>query len=182
MSEENKEMQDHEASVSTKEEIIEEVEQDDETTELHEKIKMLETEKEELNDRLLRLQAEFENFKKRTNRERIDERKYKSQDLATALLPVLDNFERALQVEVNEANKSIVDGITMVYNQFLEAFEAEGIEEIETENKPFDPNVHHAVMQIEDDEYESNIVVEQLQKGYVIKDRVIRPAMVKVNK
>src|SRR5699024_9519438 len=103
--------------------------QTDENEQLNEKIKTLTEEKEALSDRLLRLQAEFENYKKRTNRERIEERKYKSQDLANELLPVLDNFERALQVEVNDANKSIIDGITMVYNQFLEAFKNEGIEE-----------------------------------------------------
>src|SRR5699024_8318924 len=114
--------------------------------------------------------------------ERADERKYKSQDLANELLPVLDNFERALQVEVNDENKSIIEGITMVYNQFVEAFKSQGIEEIDTVDKPFDPNLHHAVMQVENEEYESNTVVEELQKGYKFKERVIRPAMVKVNK
>lgn len=154
----------------------------EEIDKLNEKINSLTEENEALQDRLLRLQAEFENYKRRTNKERVEERKYQSQALANELLPVLDNFERALQVEVNEENKSIIEGITMVYNQFLEAFKSEGIEEIETENKPFDPNLHHAVMQVEDDEYESNIIVEELQKGYKLKDRVIRPAMVKVNK
>lgn len=156
--------------------------QSEEIEKLNKKINSLTEEKEALSDRLLRLQAEFDNYKRRTNKERIEERKYKSENLANELLPVLDNFERALQVEVNEENKGLIDGITMVYNQFLEAFKAEEIKAIETENQPFDPNFHHAVMQVEEDGYESNVIVEELQKGYQIKDRVIRPAMVKVNK
>jgi len=137
---------------------------------------------EQLNDRMLRIQAEFENYKRRTEKERIAERKYKSQDLANELLPVLDNFERALQTETVDENKGFVEGIEMVYNQLISALKSEEIEPIETENKPFDPNFHHAVMQVEDDEYEPNTVVEELQKGYMLKDKVIRPAMVKVNK
>lgn len=139
-------------------------------------------EKDKVYNRMLRLQAEYENYKKRSEREKIAERKYKSQDLANELLPVLDNFERALQVEVTEANKGIIDGITMVYQQFLDALKSQGIEQIEALNKEFDPNLHHAVMQTENSEVESNIVVEELQKGFMLKDRVIRPAMVKVNK
>lgn len=189
MSEENKEVIDEEV-ISNEKVAVEDLEQNneeivieqDDVQQVNEQIEALEDEKNQIQDRLLRLQAEFDNYKKRTNRERIDERKYKSQDLASELLPVLDNFERALQVEVNDANKSVIEGITMVYNQFVEAFKSEGIEEIDTVNKPFDPNIHHAVMQVEDDEYESNTVVEELQKGYMIGERVIRPAMVKVNK
>lgn len=131
---------------------------------------------------MLRIQAEYDNFKKRTQKERIAERKYKAQDLANELLPVMDNFERALQVESTEETKSIIEGISMVYNQLKEALKSQGVEEIEAEGNPFDPNLHHAVMQVEDEEQESNIVVEELQKGYILNDRVIRPAMVKVNK
>lgn len=139
-------------------------------------------EKEQLQDRLLRVQAEFENFKRRTEKEKIAERKYKSQDLANELLPVMDNFERALQSEISDENQGFMEGIQMVYNQLEEALKSQGVEKIETENKEFDPNIHHAVMQIEDEAFESNIVVEELQKGYMLKDKVIRPAMVKVNK
>src|SRR5699024_4060334 len=109
------------------------------------------------------------------------ERKYKAQDLANELLPVIDHFERALQVEVTEETKSIIEGISMVYNQFKEALASQGVKEIEAEGKPFDPNLHHAVMQAEIEEEDSNIVVEVLQKGYILNDRVIRPAMVKIN-
>src|SRR5699024_10934652 len=116
-----------------------------------------------------------------TRKDRENDQKYKAQDLANELLPALDNFERALDQEVTEANKGFVDGITMVYNQFKEALENQGIEKIEAVGQPFDPNIHHAVMQVEDAEQESNTVVEELQTGYMLKDRVIRPAMVKVN-
>lgn len=142
----------------------------------------LQKEKDEIYQRMLRVQAEFNNFKKRTLKERDAERKYKSQDLIQELLPALDNFERALQVEKTEATSSLIDGITMVYNQLKDALFSQGVEEIATVDEEFDPNLHHAVMQVEDEEKASNVIVEELQKGYKLKDRVIRPAMVKVNK
>lgn len=145
-------------------------------------IEQLKAEKQQIYDRMIRLQAEFDNFKKRTQRERIAERKYQAQDLVTELLPALDNFERALQVEVTDATKSIMEGITMVYNQIKEALKSQGVEEIKTVGQEFDPNLHHAVMQVEEEDKQSNEIVEELQKGYLLKDRVIRPAMVKVNK
>lgn len=150
--------------------------------ELEEKYEALEAEKKQLTDRMLRIQADYENYKRRTEKERIAERKYKAQDLATELLPVIDNFERALQTEVTEENKSFRDGMVMIYEQLQNALKSQGIETIETVNKPFDPNIHHAVMQVEDENFESNVIVEELQKGYILKDKVIRPAMVKVNK
>lgn len=142
----------------------------------------LQHEKEEMYQRTLRLQAEFDNFKKRSQKEKEADRKYKSQEIVNELLPAIDNLERALQVEVTEATSGLVEGITMVYRQLLDALKSQGVEVLETVGKEFDPNLHHAVMQIEDSELESNIVVEELQKGYMLKDRVIRPAMVKVNK
>lgn len=165
-----------------------EVEEDREQTSiddieaLRSELKKVQEEQERTHDRLLRLQAEYDNYKKRTEKERIAERQYKSQDLANELLPAMDNFERALQVEVNDHNKSIIEGITMVYNQLEEALKSQGIEKINALHEPFDPNIHHAVMQVEDEGLESNVVVEVLQTGYKLKDRVIRPAMVKVNK
>lgn len=161
----------------------EQKETNEETVEaLLEKNKLLEQEKNENYERMLRIQAEFDNFKKRTQKERIAERKYKSQELVTELLPALDNFERALQVEKTEDTKGIIDGITMVYNQINDALNAEGVEVIETIGKEFDPHIHHAVMQEENENEASNTVIEELQKGYILNDRVIRPAMVKVNK
>lgn len=147
-----------------------------------EELQALTDEKNQIEDRLLRLQAEFDNFKRRTEKERIAERKYKSQDIITELLPVLDNFERALNTEVTEESKGFVEGIQMVYNQFTEALKSQGVETIEAVDQEFDPNLHHAVMQVEDEAVASNVVVEELQKGFLLKDKVIRPAMVKVNK
>ncbi len=149
---------------------------------LQQEVDKLKQEKDEVYGRFLRLQAEFDNFKKRTQKQKEADRKYKSQDLVNDLLPAVDNFERALQVESSEGNAGLVEGITMVYRQLKDALKSAGVEEIETTGKEFDPNLHHAVMQIEDDELEANTVVEELQKGYMLKDRVIRPAMVKVNK
>ncbi|MBN6205991.1 nucleotide exchange factor GrpE [Ralstonia pickettii] len=159
-----------------------ETESDEEINESDSETEKLKQEKDEVYNRLLRLQAEYDNFKRRTQKEKEAERKYKAQDIVTAILPVLDNFERALQVEKTEATAGIIDGITMVYRQLQDALKNNGVEAIETEGQEFDPNLHHAVMQVEEDEIESNHIVEELQKGYLLKDRVIRPAMVKVNK
>lgn len=145
-------------------------------------IEAITKEKDETYERLLRLQAEFDNFKKRTQREKIAERKYRSQELVTELLPVLDNFERALEVEVTDETKNIIEGITMVYGQLKSALKSEDVEVIETVGHEFDPNLHHAVLQVEDADAESNIIIEELQSGYILNERVIRPAMVKVNK
>nr|WGD68780.1 nucleotide exchange factor GrpE [Bacillus subtilis] len=108
--------------------------------------------------------------------------KYRSQNIVTDLLPALDSFERALQVEAdNEQTKSLLQGMEMVHRQLVEALKKEGVEAIEAVGQEFDPNLHQAVMQAEDENYGSNIVVEEMQKGYKLKDRVIRPSMVKVN-
>src|SRR5690625_1126715 len=174
-----------------KEETVEEVDQAEgevDTSQDHmlemlrEEIERSKKERDDTVDRLLRAQAEVENFKKRTQRERIAERTYKSQDLVNELLPALDNFERALAVEATEETKTIHEGIKMVYNQIKDAIKSEIVEVIETVGIEFDPNLHHSVMQVEDPDQEPNIIVEELQKGYILKERVIRPAMVKVNK
>lgn len=100
----------------------------------------------------------------------------------TMNIPALDSFERALQVEAdNEQTKSLLQGMEMVHRQLVEALKKEGVEAIEAVGQEFDPNLHQAVMQAEDENYGSNIVVEEMQKGYKLKDRVIRPSMVKVN-
>ncbi|WP_186576455.1 nucleotide exchange factor GrpE [Aquibacillus kalidii] len=174
-----------------KEELVEEAEQElvedpdlenAESTDEDSELEALKQEKDEIYQRLLRLQAEYDNFRKRTQKEKEADRKYRSQSLVTELLPAVDNFERALQVEIkDEAAKSVVDGLQMVYRQLADALKNEGVEEIKTEGEIFDPNLHQAVMQVEDENYQSNQIVEELQKGYRLKDRVIRPSMVKVN-
>lgn len=166
-------------TTETKEEVVEE-----KTAEelLQEKVDKLEEELKKSEDKYLRLYAEFENFKRRKNKEIETNNVYKSQKVITEILPSLDNLERALQVESdNEEIKSLLKGVEMVYEGLLNVLKSEGVELIETENAQFDPNYHHAVMQDEDSEKESGAILDTFQKGYKLKDRVIRPAMVKVN-
>lgn len=166
-------------TTETEEEVVEE-----KTTEelLQEKVDKLEEELKQSEDKYLRLYAEFENFKRRKNKEIETNNVYKSQKVITEILPSLDNLERALQVESdNEEIKSLLKGVEMVYEGLLNVLKSEGVELIETENAQFDPNYHHAVMQDEDSEKESGAILDTFQKGYKLKDRVIRPAMVKVN-
>ena len=149
---------------------------------LQEKVDKLEEELKQSEDKYLRLYAEFENFKRRKNKEIETNNVYKSQKVITEILPSLDNLERALQVESdNDEIKSLLKGVEMVYEGLLNVLKSEGVELIETENAQFDPNYHHAVMQDEDSEKESGVILDTFQKGYKLKDRVIRPAMVKVN-
>ena len=166
-------------TTETEEEVVEE-----KTAEelLQEKVDKLEEELKQSEDKYLRLYAEFENFKRRKNKEIETNNVYKSQKVSTEILPSLDNLERALQVESdNEEIKSLLKGVEMVYEGLLNVLKSEGVELIETENAQFDPNYHHAVMQEEDSEKESGAILDTFQKGYKLKDRVIRPAMVKVN-
>lgn len=151
-------------------------------TEDQERIQELESKLEEMGQKNLRLQADYDNFRRRTREEQAASLKYKSQSLLEQLLPALDNFERALKTEAtNEQAKTLIQGMEMVYRQLADALKHEGLTEVPTVGEKFNPNMHQAVMQVEDSEYESNTVIEELQKGYMLKDRVIRPAMVKVN-
>jgi molecular chaperone GrpE len=137
---------------------------------------------EEADNRYLRLQADFDNFRRRTRLDIEAGEKYKAQKLVTELLPTLDNFERALQIEAdNDQTRSLLQGMEMVYRSLIDALKKEGVEPIEAVGKEFDPNFHQAVMQGEDENFGSNIVSAEFQKGYMLKDRVIRPSMVKVN-
>ncbi|AJK66108.1 heat shock protein GrpE [Bacillus amyloliquefaciens KHG19] len=137
---------------------------------------------DEKENKLLRVQADFENYKRRSRLEMEAAQKYRSQNVVTEILPALDNFERALQVEAeSEQTKSLLQGMEMVRRQLMDALEKEGVQAIEAVGQEFDPNLHQAVMQVEDENFGSNIVIEELQKGYKLKDRVIRPSMVKVN-
>lgn len=155
---------------------------ENELEEANAKIAELEAKLEEASNRYLRLQADFENFRRRSRMDLEAREKYRAQSLVTDLLPVIDNFERGLKLEVdNDQAKSLLQGMEMVYRSLLDALKKEGVEPIEAVGKEFDPNLHHAVMQVEDENYDSNIVVEEFQKGYMLKDRVIRPSMVKVN-
>jgi len=146
------------------------------------KIKELERELEEASNRSLRLQADYDNFRRRTREEKSQERKLRAQDLVQDLLPVLDNFKRALEIETtNEETQSLKQGLEMVYRQFFDAMKKEGVEEVDALNQPFDPTLHQAVMQETTEGVEPNTVVAVFQSGYSLNGRVIRPAMVKVS-
>ncbi len=143
-----------------------------------EEIEALKLEVEAMKEKMLRNQAELQNFKRRMNDERIKERKFANAEFAKRLLPILDNFDLALQKEKEASN---LKGFEMIQRDLLTALKENGLEEVSALNEPFDPNYHQAVMKEEKEGVESNIVIEVFQKGYVFKDRLIRPAMVKVS-
>lgn len=153
-----------------------------ETEQLKQEIETLKGAVEAEENKYLKLLAEFENFKRRNKQETETRNKYKEQALAEDLLSVIDNLERALSVEDDEqAFGSLKKGVDMVYKEFIKVFDNHDIKPIESVGAAFDPNVHQAVMTEQDDNVESNTVIEEFQKGYVLKDRVIRPSMVKVS-
>lgn len=137
---------------------------------------------EEEENKRLRLLADFENFKRRASLDKEALQKYRAQELVTNLIPVLDNFERALTVEAKtEEAQSLLTGMEMVHRSLVQALETEGLAEIDAQDREFDPNFHQAIMTGNDEEKDSGIVLEVFQKGYQLKDRVLRPTMVKVN-
>ena len=137
---------------------------------------------EEEENKRLRLLADYENFKRRASLDKEALQKYRAQNVLTNLIPVLDNFARALTVEAKtEEAQSMMTGMEMIYRNLVEALETEGLVEIKALDQEFDPNFHQAIMTGTDEEKSSGIVLEELQKGYMLKDRVLRPTMVKVN-
>lgn len=126
--------------------------------------------------------ADAENLKKRLQSEADNVRKYRIQGFATEVLPVLDNLERALDVKVDDPNvKNYAKGFEMIYQQLVHILDMEGVKEIEAQDKPFDPNFHQALMQEAKEGVEPGMVIEVLQKGYMLKDRVLRATLVKVS-
>jgi molecular chaperone GrpE len=148
----------------------------------NEELDNLRAELEEEQQRLLRIQADYDNFRRRTVKEKEDLAKYASSKLISELLPVIDNFERALgTVGDNEEVAAYSKGVEMIIRQFENILQAEGLKKMESVGEAFNPEFHQAIMQVESDEYEEGIVVEELQSGYLLKDKVLRPAMVKVS-
>jgi molecular chaperone GrpE len=137
---------------------------------------------DENHERYMRVQADYDNFRRRSRQEKEDFAKYASVKLIEQLLPIVDNFERALS-----ASKSVKDfdvlikGIEMTAKQLEQVLESEGLKSIESVNQPFNPDFHQAIMQVESADHEEGVIVEEIQKGYKLKDKVIRPAMVKVS-
>jgi molecular chaperone GrpE len=139
-------------------------------------------ENQQLYDRFLRLSAEFDNYKKRMIREMGDFKKYSNENILKDLLPVVDNLERAIQVspQTEDALNSLIEGVDMTLKDTLKVFEKYKVMPIEAQEKMFDPNYHQAMMREETSEYPENTVINEFQKGYMIHDRLLRPAMVVV--
>jgi molecular chaperone GrpE len=143
----------------------------------------LEEEVKRLKDLYLRTLADAENFKRRINEERIRERKYAAQGLLEKLISVIDIFDQAIGVETDDPKlKNFLTGFTIINKQLNEILEEEGVKKIDARDQIFDPAYHHAVEVEHDENKEDNIVLEVYQNGYTFKDRVLRPALVKVNK
>ena len=141
-------------------------------------------EEENTDTKYLRLAADFQNFKRRVEKERFERYSEGKKDFAADLLPILDNFDRAIaqdaEMAQDEHDKAVLEGMTMILKQFQDALSKNGVNEIEALGLDFDPNFHHAVIMEPSDKYESQKVSEVLQKGYKIGDKIIRPSMVKV--
>ena len=142
----------------------------------------LRREKDALHDRLLRTAAEFDNYRKRVDRERREFMDQTTADVVAGLLPIVDNFERALQAPAAAESDALRKGVEMIHQQMLDLLRRHGVEPIQALGADFDPNVHQAVIHEESDAHREGEVMEELQRGYMLRDRLVRPAMVKVAK
>ena len=180
MTEQEKELLEEELTEDVQEEIVDAAAEEAEEALDPEK---LAADLAELNLRFLRTAADFENYKRRTAQEKDDLLKYSNAKLMAELLPVLDNFQLALKSPAESVEaQNVVKGVEMIYRQMLQTLEAAGMAKIEAVGQPFDPNLHEAIMQVDDDTVPEDTVVEELRAGYMLKERVIRPSMVKVSK
>ncbi len=156
----------------TEDEVVEDAVETDPVADLEETIKSL-------NDKVLRQMAEFDNFRKRTQKEKQQSFSDGTKSVVEKLLPVIDNFERAM-VSEEDTESNFYKGVEMIYKQFMSTLDELGIKPIPTVGEEFDPNLHFAVATEENENFGDNTVSEEMQKGYMIHDRIIRPAMVKV--
>ncbi|CAC7602585.1 TPA: nucleotide exchange factor GrpE [Staphylococcus aureus] len=169
-------LQDEAIEETSDENVIEEIDPKDQ------KINELQQLADENEEKYLRLYAEFENYKRRIQKENEINKTYQAQRVLTDILPAIDNIERALQIEGDdETFKSLQKGVQMVHESLINALKDNGLEIIKTEGEAFDPNIHQAVVQDDNPDFESGEITQELQKGYKLKDRVLRPSMVKVN-
>lgn len=169
-------LQDEAIEETSDENVIEEIDPKDQ------KINELQQLADENEEKYIRLYAEFENYKRRIQKENEINKTYQSQRVLTDILPAIDNIERALQIEGDdETFKSLQKGVQMVHESLINALKDNGLEVIKTEGEAFDPNIHQAVVQDDNPDFESGEITQELQKGYKLKDRVLRPSMVKVN-
>jgi molecular chaperone GrpE len=163
---------------NTTEETVETVEENKEST-MEEKLEEAQKQAKDNLDKYIRQLAEFENFRKRSNSEKTAMYSNGVRDTVEKLLPVIDNFERAVEA-ADDKEDPMYKGVEMILKQFMEILENLGVKEIPSKGEPFDPNVHSAVMHVDDESCDENVVVEVFQKGYTLGDKVIRPSMVKV--
>ncbi|HDX7800094.1 TPA: nucleotide exchange factor GrpE [Staphylococcus aureus] len=169
-------LQDEAIEETSDENVVEEIDPKDQ------KINELQQLADENEEKYLRLYAEFENYKRRIQKENEINKTYQAQRVLTDILPAIDNIERALQIEGDdETFKSLQKGVQMVHESLINALKDNGLEVIKTEGETFDPNIHQAVVQDDNPDFESGEITQELQKGYKLKDRVLRPSMVKVN-
>ena len=158
---------------------------------VEEKVEKIDKKEEELNNKikdlesaLLRNQAELQNYKRRHDEEFMRYKKYANEDLIKELLPILDNFERAISMDDDDLTDDVskfLSGFKLIYTNLVGILDKLEVKEIEAEGVEFDPNYHHAVLSEHDDNKPAGVILEVLQKGYIYKDKVIRPVMVKVN-
>jgi len=146
---------------------------------LQKKVETLAAALQEKDNRLKRLQADFENFRRRTSKEREEIGNVVTQELLKNLLPIVDNFDRAMATEQQDG-EAFKKGVEMIYTQLGETLKNAGLEPIETEGQKFDPNFHQAVMRVENPDLDDDTIAQELQKGYIVKGKVIRPSMVQV--
>lgn len=175
------------ASAASQEESVESIDIDDiaadSANEVESALHVAKEEAAELKDQCLRIAAEFENYKKRAGREYDEFKKYSNSSMVKALLPSVDNLERALFASSStESSSAIIDGVKMVLSDMLKVFESFQVKPVEAEGKMFDPAFHQAIMQEEADGVPENQIIKVLQNGYIMHDRLLRPAMVVVAK
>lgn len=142
----------------------------------------LRRERDALQDRLLRTAAEFDNYRKRMERDRRELAEYAAFDVLTDMLPIVDNLERALQSQTSSADDPFRKGVELIYKQMLDLLKKRGVRTIEAAGQMFDPNFHNAVIHEASSEHREGEVMQELQRGYMLGDRLLRPAMVKVAK
>ncbi len=161
----------------------ERAEKEKEIEELKKKLEEKEKELKDHHDRLLRLAADFENYKKRAARDKEDWTKFANEDLIRAILPFIDNLEKAVNHAEKVADTGVlIEGVRLTIQQLFQVLNRFGLSTFESVGKPFDPNVHEAMLVVETDQHEPNQVVEEFQKGYLLNDRLLRPATVSVSK
>jgi molecular chaperone GrpE len=142
----------------------------------------LTAELQEINDKYLRLYAEFENYKKRVNKDKEELIRYGNESLLYELLPAIDNLEMALNHASNNVSEGLVQGVEITLKELQKTLEKFGLSVIEANGKPFNPLVHHAMTQVERDDVDEKTVVEEFRKGYMFRDKVLRPSLVAVSK